>query len=324
MREKTQHLYAVDGRARRAPPVAPAPAPAPAATRFNGHWEELLWDLACLGEVWLEVPGASVVTARRCRLAGLRVSDGLGHLHGDGMAVRLLLDGLRGLHATRHGAWTLTVSDLYSQPAAALRGDRQTSSADLIWRILLAAHGGIGRGVEPASGPCRGALPFCDPRDPTLKDLERRTAGLDDGIGFLDFAELAGLLSLHPNRLRDRGRLVNVDPDLVPCVLSGLVDHLAPLVVTTGNGAVVQRLSLSPYAARLDGGWQYLFSERTRVRIDFRAVDSAWVFQPEDRPTRELRLYDDDGRAMAVIVTPTDQDGREPEAWRTLINALSD
>lgn len=322
MQEKTQHLYAVDGRARRAVPVYPAPAPA--AARFTGHWEELLWDLACLGELWLEVSGASVITARRTELAGLRVSAGLGHLHGDGIALRLLLDGLRGLHATRNGSWTLTVADLYGQPAAALRGDRQTSSADLVWRILLAAHGGIGRGVEPAPGPGRGALPFCDPRDPTLKDLERRTAGLGDGIDFLDFAELAGRLSLHPNRLRDRGRLVNVDPDLVPCVISGVVDHLAPLTVTTGNGAVVQRLTLSPYAARQDGGWQYLFSERARVRIDFRAVDSAWVFQPHGRPTRELRLYDDDGRAMAVIGTPEDVDGREPQVWRTLINALSD
>jgi hypothetical protein len=326
MQEKAQHLYAVDGRARRPVAAHPTPpAPTPAGLRFSGHWEELLWDLACLGEVWLELAAGSVVTSRRTALATPRVRDGIGHLCDGGMALRLLLDGLRGVQGAKDGVWTLTLSDLHGQDIATLRGDRQDGNADLLWRTLLAAHGGIGRSVEPApaAAPVR-TLPFGDARDGRVRDLERRTAGLDDGIGFLDFAELAGLISLHPKRLRDRGRLVNVDPDLVPCVLSAVVDHLAPLQLTVGNGAVVQRLTLSPFAARLDAGTQYLFSERTRVRIDFRAVDSAWVFQPEGLSTRELRLYDDDGRAMAVIGTPEDPDGREPAVWRTLINALSD
>lgn len=94
MPETIRHLQAIDGRARRH--AASRPAPAPAAARFTGHWEELLWDLACLGEVWLEV-------------AGMRITAGVGHLSGEGLALRLLTDAVHGPRAARDGAWSLAI-----------------------------------------------------------------------------------------------------------------------------------------------------------------------------------------------------------------------
>jgi len=320
MQEKNQgDDTLVDGLARR---PHPAPRIPPATAPCAGHWERLLGDLACLGDVWLEVRGNAVVTVQRTGLSGLQVRDGLGHLSSADMSLRVLLDALQGAHTAANDTWTLALADLHGNRVASVRAARQNGGADLVWRALLAAPGAIGSGREPAAAPAV-AMPLRDSHQRRVRELAWRMAGLADGIGFIDFAEVSGMLSLHRDRLRDRGHLIGVDPDLVPCLLSALVDHLAPLEATLGNAAMVQRLVFSPSAARMDAGSQYLCSKRTRVRLDFRAVDAAFVFEPAGRGIRELRLYDDDGRAVAIIGVPPDGLGREPVVWRTLIDALA-
>jgi hypothetical protein len=86
---------------------------------------------------------------------------------------------------------------------------------------------------------------------------------------------------------------------LVPGVRCSVVDHLAPLRVTVGNGVLVQHPVFSPFAARLYAGRLCLLAERIGMSLDFREVAHAWVFRPPRRRTRELRLYDRDGRAVA-------------------------
>lgn len=307
---------------RHTPAATAAPEPllaAPGDARYTGGWEELLSDLSCLGEVGIEVQGRAVVTSRRLALAGMRVTDGVGHLRSGGTTLRLLLDDLRGLHASKTDAWALNLTDGDAKIAATLRADPQDGSGDLVWRALLATHDRISRGTAPAPGPVGTG---CATRAGQLRDLGRRSKRIDDGLDFLDVAELAGLLLQCPSRLHDRGEAVRVDAGLVPCVLWSVVDHLVPIQVTVGNGALLQRLAFSPFTARLDCNRQCLLAERTRVSLDFREVAHAWVFRPHRRHTREIRLYDRDGRAVAVIGPQEDPAGREPCVWRVLVDAL--
>jgi putative hemin transport protein len=107
-------------------------------------------------------------------------------------------------------------------------------------------------------------------------------------------------------------------------MLAALVDQVVPMRVVLGNDAAVLRLDFAPYLARLDSGWQTLRSDQGELRLDTRALDSAWIYRPADRSVRQLRLYDRDGRALAVIAAAPTPDGAEPTVWRTLINALLD
>jgi putative heme degradation protein len=78
-----------------------------------------------------------------------------------------------------------------------------------------------------------------------------------------------------------------------------------------------------------------LTGDATCFEIDLAAIDSAWVVGGDTRDgcSRQLRLYDADGRALAIIApVPTRAAGRgdtaaahrrgEPHFWRSLMNAL--
>jgi putative heme degradation protein len=154
--------------------------------------------------------------------------------------------------------------------------------------------------------------------------LAHRCAALADDIALVDHAELSGQLALHPRRLRDRGHAAGVDPDLVPCALDTLAEQVVPIRIVVGNEAVVRRVDAAFFASRRGLDWQYLRADHVTLRLDTRAVDSAWVFQPSDLPAapRQLRLYDRDGLAIAVL-SPAPRDGHgEHHMWTTLIDAL--
>lgn len=337
MHESTQRLYPLatslappkltSDRSQGPRPVTPdlKHYPEPAfERRCIGHWRELLWDLSCLDRVRLEVATPAASVAHHADLGALRVHADIAHRRAEGIALRVLLDRCRGLNGGDQGGLGIVIEDAHGHPAVTLSAPPRDPAQAPLWRLLLRTQGLTGRALVPEPPPLKVGLPFCDVRDARVADLERRCRGLDDGLDFLDVAEVCGLLSLHPARLRDRGRAIDVDPDLVPCVLSAIVDHVVPMRVVLGNDAAVIRLELVPYLARLDSGWQTLSADPGQFRLDTRAIDSAWIYRPADRGTRELRLYDTDGRALAVIGTVPTPDGAEPSVWRTLINALLD
>lgn len=329
MQENTRRLYPLDPShtppgARGERSTAPRSVTLGYERRFIGHWQDLLWDLSCLDRVRLEVATPVASLSHQSGLAGLRVQADIAYLRAPGVALRVLLDRCRGLRGGEPGGPEILIEDTQGHPAVTLRAPTRDPAQAPLWRLLQRTLGLDGRTLAPEWPSPKVGRPFCDARDGGVADLERRCRGLDDGIELLDLAELCGLLALHPARLRDRGQVVSADPHLLPCVLSAIVDHGVPLRVALGNAAAVLRLELTPYLARLDSGWQTLRADQGQFRLDTGAIDSARVYRPADRGTRELRLYDREGAALAVIGTVPTPEGGESDIWRTLINALLD
>jgi hypothetical protein len=313
---------------------------AAAGLRLSGHWFEMLSDLGMLGPVrlMLATPTVNLMTDQ-LSLAGLRVDGQLATLHGTGQSLRLLLDRCHAL-AAAPARDALTLEDDLGRPLVRLAPPAPGESR--LWRLVL---GGILGGAERVV-PLRHATP-------DLAPLERHPLGMmqslcDDGAdapGFGDTVELSGQRSLAPDCLRREaaargGSVTAVDPALIPSALRSLCDEVLPIVVTVGSDALVlrRRAAFHAYAqvqgrARIDG-------DGIRVEIDMAAIDSAWVVGgAAGAGDRQLRLYDADGRALAVIAAAGSccrgdhgnpqaaQQGRrpsggEPPFWRSLMNAL--
>lgn len=324
------------------PPSVAAPRDAPATTT----WPELLSDLGCLGRVWIETESPALTLSHRETLSGLRVEDAIAHVQGDGFALRLLLERCDALRATgplsagpAPPSESLLIEDAQWRPLVALRLAPHQDTTGFVLRALLGAHGVSGRRLRPAlqrpSAQRRTLLRA--PRSAqrrTLLHAPRTVAGhaavmppgahLGDGVGLMDHAELSGLPALHPRRLYGRGSAVGVDPDSVPCVLEALADHAVPIRIITGNDACVRRVDSAPFAVRRGTGWLDLRGDNLILRLDMTLLNGAWVIQRGHEPAalRELRLYDDDGRAIAALGSlPTPAGGEHP-VWAALINAL--
>ena len=309
-------------------PHSPA---SPANRSASGFWPELLSDLSCLGDAWVETESPALTLAHRAGLAGLRVQHDIAHLQGKDFALRLLLEGCDALSpmlppcgAVASPVESLFIEDAQRRPLLTLHLAPQEDPSRFLLRTLLRTYGIGTRRLRPA--PHR-PLSLRGPQAAAghaAAILEQRCAGLDDGIELMDQAELSGLLALQPRRLRDHGSAIGVDPDLVPCALEALADHAVPIRIVTGNDACVRRVDGAPFAARRGRGWQYLRGDDLTLRLDTTLLDSAWVFQPGDDATapRELRLYDVDGRAIMVLRSLPSLSGAEHAVWTTLMNAL--
>jgi putative heme degradation protein len=309
-------------------PRSPA---SPADRSASGIWPELLSDLGCLGDLWVETESPALTLAHHADLTGLRAQRDTAHVRGEDFALRLLLEHCDALSpmlppcgAVASPVESLFIEDAQRRPLLTLHLAPQDDPSRFLLRTLLRTYGIGARRLRPAPyrpaslrGPQAAA-------EHAAAALEQRCAGLDDGIKLMDQAELSGLLALQPRRLRDHGSAIGVDPDLVPCALEALTDHAVPIRIVTGNDACVRRVDGAPFAARRGRGWQYLRGDDLTLRLDTTLLDSAWVFQPSDDPAagRELRLYDVDDRAIMVLRSLPSRSGAEHPVWTTLINAL--
>lgn len=107
-------------------------------------------------------------------------------------------------------------------------------------------------------------------------------------------------------------------------MLTAAADQVLPLRAIAGNDGLVQRVEFAPYTTRIDAGWQTIRGDAVQVQIETGALDTAWVCGVAGAavPRRELRLYDAEGRAIAIIGAVPAPDGRDPDIWRTRMNAL--
>jgi len=327
--------------------AAPANEPAALVHRSGDWcegWQALLWDLGALGEVWVETASAALTLSHRTALTGLLVHADLGHLQGEDHALRLLLERARALRGTGLGAvWqgaALSIEGRDRQPVLTLRPAGGADPTLFVLRALLAAHGGVNRSIQPArhlvrtpAGPRpRRATPRPAPQVVALGPagthpaarLGERCAGLDDALDLADMAELCGLLRLDPNRLRQRGQVQRVDPVLIPVLLETLCEQLVSLRLITGNDALIRRVDIVPYASTGGIGGFYLRGERVSLRLDPAAIATALVVRRTDTPLprREVRLYDETGRAL-LILGAADDAVSEPPVWRALVDALT-
>jgi putative hemin transport protein len=295
-----------------------------------------LSDLVCLDELVIETAGPALGVSHHASLAGLRCRNDQGVLDGAGLRLRLLLERVAavvpytaGQDSDDNPAASIALEDRNRLPLVVLRPPDSHQAAGFLIRTLMRAHGISGPGISPiAPAHAAGRPPPGDiagDNDARLAlDLAREVAGDGSGLDPLDAAEIAGPLSLHPQRLRARGEAVGVDPDLVASAIETLADNVQPLTLVFGNAGVVGRLDFSPFAARQGPGWQYVRGDRTSLRLDTRAIDSAWVFRRHDDPgrRRQLRVYDDSGRPIFMLSAKPTADGTDPAVWRALMNAL--
>lgn len=311
--------------------IAPASTPLPpsrervvgtraAQVRLTGHWSEILSDLACLGPLWAETATHAVGLGHRIEPAALRERDGVGVLSSRDHALRLMLDRCHALHVRRDDHLAVHIEDASGVSLLMLRPDKDAAAFPL--RLLLAANGGVGRRIVPVPAGASGAGGLVDARDHGVVLLQRRSNGIDDGMALIDVAEVTGLLALDPARLRSRGSAVAVEPDLVPCGLEALADQMVTLWLVTGGDGVARRVDLTPFGHRQVDAWQHLYGDGMRLRINTRALDSAWVCRPAGEGPRELRLYDAQGRGIAVVGCRPGRPGTEHPVWRAVMNAL--
>ncbi|WP_295878918.1 hypothetical protein [uncultured Thiohalocapsa sp.] len=316
-------------------PSLPARSPlhhAAAGLRLSGHWRELLCDLALLGELRLELATARVRLVDSISLAGLRVDGTLASLHGAEQSLRLLLERCHALSAAPARDALLLEDDL-GRPL--LRLSPLAGSDAPLWRLVLDGILGAGERVVP--------LRETPPALATLiaHPLGALQALCADAPGFTDTAALTGQLTLDPGRLRHEaaaggGSAVAVDPALIPCALRGLSEELLPLVITAGSDALVLRRQAAFRHYDYALGRARLTGDTTGFELDVAAIDSAWVVNGAAGAGRgrQLRLYDADGRALAIIAaarTCTNCCGGtgaapcsgEPRFWRSLMNALT-
>ncbi|NKN31907.1 hypothetical protein [Marichromatium bheemlicum] len=287
-------------------PVVPLHPPA----HPPGHrpWQALLWDLGCLDRVWIETETLGIRLAQQALLQGIRIRDHYAWLRGRGFALHGFLTHWHGLHARPRG---LQIED--AAGATLLGLSLRHEASDFALRALLHAHADERRRDTPnrrrRDPPPRPAA-WHGPEDPATRH---------------DLAEVCGWLRLHPPRLRDHGRLTLVDHELVGCLFEALADQGRALRLLTGTRGAAQCFSGVFHSHhRRAGPWLQLIGDGARLRLDTGAIDSAWVFQPHGASRRQLRLYDDSGRALALIEDQPALDGSEDPIWRTLINALSD
>lgn len=343
------------GRSASAVPSPPRPSPTKsgqtgsAQVRYVGHWPELLGDLGVLGKVWIETEQSGLSVSQRRSLTGLRVQGLVGHLQSAEYQVRVLLDRCHALSAlaSRQG---LAIEDRARQAVVTMALD--ASAHPLPLQVFLASVGAKDRPVVPA--PHRHpSAPLAAVEGHAVGQLQRDCEALGSEPGFRDVAELSARSSMHPGRLRQAalGRgddAVAVDPSLVPCALETLADQVHPLAITTGSHGWVSRSVAQFYGHSYVDGQLALRGDGIRVTLDVRAIDSAWVIGQRAGADdgRALRLYDEDGRAMAVIATAADpgacagsavaadvggaagpsRRGRrcgDQRLWTTLINALT-
>lgn len=330
---------AAPGRAR-APltPGLPARTPlhhAAAGLRLSGHWRELLSDLALLGALRLELATARVRLVDSISLAGLRVDGTLASLHGAEQSLRLLLARCHALSAAPARDALLLEDDL-GRPL--LRLSPLADSDAPLWRLVLGGILGAGERVVPLrETPPALATLSAHP----LGALQALCADDADAPGFTDTAALTGQLTLDPGRLRHEaatggGSAVAVDPALIPCALRGLSEELLPLVITAGSDALVLRRQAAFHRYDYALGRARLTGDSTGFELDVAAIDSAWVVSGAAGAgrARQLRLYDADGRALAIIAaartcthccggTGAAPCSGEPRFWRSLMNALT-
>ncbi|WP_462322806.1 hypothetical protein [Halochromatium sp.] len=333
------------------------PSPVVGPVRYLGHWPELLADLALLGRVWVESEQPGLRLAQRQQLSGLRVLGMLGYLDTPKYQVRVLLDRCHALSAS-DDEQGLVIEDAEGQRLMRVQLERGAHPLPL--RLLLSGLGAHDRRLVPAPSE------QVEPRVAALEHhpvhrLQRDCQALEAEPGcaeltfpgatrpeldFLDLAELSGRLSLNPLRwkrasARSDDPAIAVDPSLVPCALETLVDQVHPLVLSTGSDAWVSRSIQQFYGHAYVDGQLLLRGDHARLELDVRAIDSAWVVgdgRSEGRRQdwvggdgRSLRLYDEDGRALAIIASAAEPDGEtggrwrrdEARLWTTLMNALT-
>ncbi|WP_058556285.1 hypothetical protein [Thiohalocapsa sp. ML1] len=302
--------------------------------RFSGHWFEILSDLTLLGRVGLDLGTDNVRFHQELSLAGLRVDGPLATLSGRTHALRLLLGRCHALAASP-ARDALELQDDLGRPQLKLTAAMAEDAR--LWTIVL---GGI-------FGAAERVVPLCEPaKAPALTALTSHPLGViqalcddtADAPGFRDTAELTGQLALAPARLHREAEAgtasaIAVDPALVPCALRSLCEEMLPIVVTAGSDALVLRRAGAFHAFDTEGGRAWIKGDAARFELDLAAIDSAWVTGRRGT-SRELRLYDADGRALAVLaaVPSACRDkpgpnccgcGGEPRFWRSLMNALT-
>lgn len=284
------------------------------ASRLNGHWLDFLFDLALLGQARIQTATDSLRIEDRADLSALRVVGPIASLPGETRSLRLLLDRCHAI-ATTPARDCLVLEDNFGRPLLRLLPEHAANAR--LWRMVVGGTCGHALRVVPA-----GSTQPMDARE-TLDGIED-----DDGPGFQDTAELTGQVALPLARLRRERRelgrkVVAVDPALIPHALRALSEELLSLVLTMGSDAVALRRRAIFHHAEHAARSLRLASDETAIEIDIDAIDSAWVVGTGacGRAGRELRLYDVDGRALAVIAADS-VNGDEPRFWCSLMNAL--
>jgi hypothetical protein len=324
-----------------------------------------LADLALLGRVWVETEQSGVRISLRHRLGGLRAQGTVGYRDAVDHQVRILLEQCHALNALDEEQG-LVIEDRFARPLVSIRREADTHQWPL--RLLLTSWGARGQRLTLAPSEPE-AAPMATLQRHAVGRLQRdvlaleRSRGKPDGqlreqpeLGFRDLAELSGYASWHPSPHTHAGagimdRAIAVDPSLVSCALETLVDQVHPLALTAGSNGWVSRSIQQFYAHAYVDGQLRLRGDHARLELNLRAIDSAWVVgqQEPGMDRRSLRLYDSQGRAMAIIASaahpgaeraaletsradPIDASGlcarrrlrrNEARLWTTLMNALT-
>jgi len=272
----------------------------------------LIQDLGRLDSVWIETNTPDISLRQQAHWRGARLDGASARVSGRRFRLEARLaawHALRGEPETPALLHQARIEDAQGQAVLRLRVEGTADAARL--ERLLRTHAPLVRLPRAA-------------RDAAAVSGIASVSRDAESLGAEDLAELHQQQRLDPTALRQRGQLDWVDATLVPCLLEAAANQMLSLRLAAGTPGLVQQLERTVYSFRWEGGgWARLSGEQATLRLDTEAIDSAWVLRrPDGR--QQLRLYDEEGRALLFIDSPPGLAEPEHPIWRTLINALRD
>jgi hypothetical protein len=287
-------------------------------------WLDLLQRLTGLDQTWIETQTSGVNLVQRSVLHGIRTRRNIGSVEGRRFALTMLFDAwfrVREMVPTGDfDTYQLAVEDRQGARLLTLWSDAVQGGCLLrsTFRAFRSGDGGsLVRGSDPLSCVCW----------PVIIPFAERSAPGSPGADLVELAEVCRWTRLAPERLGDHCAFSRVRTDRVPDFLEALVHQALPVRLSTGTAGVAQRCDVAFKSCfGRDTGRLQLLGDDARLRLETAAIGTAWIYAPVGTSSsrRQLRLYDDAGRALLFIEDlPGFRDAENP-MWRTLLNTLPD
>ncbi|MBK1647184.1 hypothetical protein [Rhabdochromatium marinum] len=280
----------------------------------------LFADIGCLGPLWMEAGNAALTLAMPAPLPSRLDASGVARTSvGEDGVVLWLPQQWAWLWGVAGGR-ALTLESPRGETLLRLLPRRVTPGFAFALDALIKTRGGGPRiWLDLASGRQQSSLHDVGSH-PVWAILAQTTAAVIPGLTDADLAELTGCLALDSHRLRAMGHASAVDPELISGLLAICTDQHQPLWCATGNAGVLVYRRLSLTHSQLHAGRRWLRGKDVALSLAHQELATAWVV--EGGGMRHLRLYDHQGRAVAMLGAVAEPGGREPPLWRRLIDAL--
>ena len=117
---------------------------------------------------------------------------------------------------------------------------------------------------------------------------------------------------------------VQIEKDAIYDILKGVIEHNIPILMSTGNQAVIQTYQGSNFQVISKGNWISIVDGESSVHLQEDLIHSAWIV---NKPSMggmlsSLELFDQSGGVVALFYGVEDE-GLSQCKWRKLLIQIS-